>query len=131
MGVGPANGDEANGEMYGPGCYFAESVSRADCNSRPRNDGLRAMIISRVVLGSIYSTTEKSPDAGTLREKATSGGHRSICGDRRDLAGIYGGWRDFVVLEEAQSMPLFLVWYRRQEEPEHHGQHVAESSDLL
>jgi len=103
----------AHGDLYGPGCYFGESVSKADTYATPRSDGLCGLVISRVVLGNIYSTSQDSPNLSDLMRKVNSGEYQSICGDRTKLTSRFGGWREFITYDEQRSMPLFLVWYRR------------------
>merc|ERR1712039_752210 len=103
----------AHGELYGPGIYFAESVSKADTYAKPRADGLCGMIINRVLLGNIFVTTERNPSISQLMRKIHSRDYETICGDRTSIQGHFGGWKEFIVYEECQSMPLYLVWYKR------------------
>lgn len=103
----------ANGDLYGVGTYFAESPSKADTYAIPNDDNQCAMIINRVILGKIYTTMEKKPDITALSRALKAGGCHSICGDRRDIVGHFGGWREFVTDKKDQSMPLLMVLYTR------------------
>jgi len=100
-------------EPYGAGIYFAESVTRADANAPPDDTGLCCMIVSKVVLGNVLTTDAKQPDAKALLRKVNAKDFHSVCGDRRSIASPNGGWREFVIYEEKQSRPLYLVKYRR------------------
>jgi len=103
----------AHGDLYGPGCYFADTVSKADTYAKPRGDGLCGMVISRVVLGNIYTTTEETPVIKDLLRKVNSGDYHTICGDRRKINRNFGGWKEYITFDEQRSLPLFLAWYRR------------------
>lgn len=103
----------AHGDLYGPGCYFADTPCKADTYARPQGDGTCGMIISRVVLGNVFTTTAQSPDIKDLLRKINSGDYDTVCGDRRSIKGNFGGWREFITFDEQRSLPLFLVWYRR------------------
>merc|ERR1719433_564766 len=104
----------AHGELYGPGCYFADAVTKADTYSSSRSgDGLCGIVISRALLGNIYTTVEANPAINDLMRKINSGDFHTICGDRTKIQGHFGGWKEFIMYEEQRSLPLFLVWYRR------------------
>jgi len=105
----------AHGHMYGPGAYFAESSTKSDQYARPTSDGLYPMLVNRVVLGRMKTTKAEHPDADALTRECKSGQYESVCGDRMKLRdGTRAAkYREFIVYDEAQSIPEYLVWYRR------------------
>lgn len=112
---------------YGKGATFLESSTKADQYAKADERGLYPMILSRVLLGSVRNLgvsnpTDSFPDdeykQQLIRETSPEGDqYNSICGDRRrppqNSIGGYYHYREFVLYDERQSMPLYLVWYRR------------------
>lgn len=107
------NKNASHGDLYGPGNYFAESVTKADSYSTKDDDGLFSIVLNKVALGSIYMTEERNPDYKKLMRAINSKEYNSVCGDRRKIENFWGGWREFIIYEERQSMPLYLVKYKR------------------
>eukprot|EP00928_Gymnodinium_smaydae_P053812 TRINITY_DN37722_c0_g1_i1.p1 TRINITY_DN37722_c0_g1~~TRINITY_DN37722_c0_g1_i1.p1 ORF type:complete len:553 (-),score=131.15 TRINITY_DN37722_c0_g1_i1:80-1738(-) len=98
------------GTLYGRGLYFAEHCTKADEYTRPDDRGLHTILISRVTLGKAFRTAELEPDACTIEEKCMGGSYHSICGDRIACRDTF---REFVVFDEAQVYPNFVVQYKR------------------
>jgi len=98
------------GTLYGSGVYFADSCSKSDEYSQPSADGLRCLILCRVALGRVLYNDEISPDAEQLTRKCLSGEYDSVLGDREKCRGTF---KEFIIFDEAQVYPEFLVFYRR------------------
>jgi len=112
----PESGNDAShGRLYGAGAYFAESVTKADQYVEADVDGLFPLVINRVVLGRVKTVTEALPNAEKLSDGWAAGEYDSVCGDRRDLEARWAKYREFVTYNASQSMPEYLVWYRRHE----------------
>jgi len=98
------------GTLYGSGVYFADSCSKSDEYSQPSADGLRCLILCRVALGRVLYNDEISPDAEQLTRKCLSGEYDSVLGDREKCRGTF---KEFIIFDEAQVYPEFLVFYNR------------------
>jgi len=98
------------GTLYGSGVYFADSCSKSDEYSQPSADGLRCLILCRVALGCVLYNDEISPDGEQLTRKCLSGEYDSVLGDREKCRGTF---KEFIIFDEAQVYPEFLVFYRR------------------
>jgi len=107
--------DASHGRLYGAGAYFAESVTKGDQYVAADVDGLFPMVINRVVLGHVKTVAEAVPKVEKLTDSWSVGEFDSICGDRTDIEGRWAGYREFVIYDASQSMPEYLVWYRRLE----------------
>jgi len=105
--------DSSHGRLYGAGAYFAESVTKADQYVKADVDGLFPLVINRVLLGRVKTVTEALPNAERLADGWAAGEYDSICGDRTDLEARWAKYREFVTYNASQSMPEYLVWYRR------------------
>ena len=102
----------AVGTMFGPGIYLAESSSKSDEYARDENtggayDGLFAVLLCRVVLGSSYVVE----DPGNYADKCSSGEFDSVVGDREKAVGTF---REFVVFDAAAVYPEYVAFYRRE-----------------
>jgi len=89
-------------------------VTKADSYATKDDDGLFSILINKVVLGNIYMTDERNPDYKKIMRAINSKEYNSVCGDRRKIENFFGGWREFITYEERQSMPLYLVKYKRE-----------------
>jgi|Transcript_34776 hypothetical protein len=100
------------GTLYGRGVYLAESVSKSDEYSREDENGLRQILICRAALGNIHYTDEPFPNTTLLETKCTNGEEfHSVLGDREKCRGTF---REFIVFDEDQVYPEFVVWYKRE-----------------
>jgi len=104
------------GTLYGKGIYFGENSSKRDEYAQEEEDGiysgLCAMLLCRVTCGRMYYTDESSPDRDRI-SAACSGPNRthdSVLGDRAKARGTY---REFVIFDQDQAYPEYLVIYRR------------------
>lgn len=100
------------GSMFGPGSYFAEASSKGDeyasCEPSGLFRGKCAMLLCRVVCGELFRVTES--DKPAIQEAMASGRYDSVVGDREASVGTY---REFVVYDEAQIYPEYVIIYRR------------------
>lgn len=102
--------------MYGPGAYFAECSSKSDEYATDAKDGLfkglRCLLLCRVVLGEVLHLTAGGSGAHELiRTAMESAVYDSVLGDREASVGTY---REFVVYQECQVYPEYVLLYQRQ-----------------
>jgi len=105
------------GSLYGAGIYFGENSSKSDEYSSDEStgiyQGLYAMLLCRVTCGRMYYTDEVRPDH--LKIEAACRGPRplfhSVLGDRVKARGTY---REFVVFNNDQAYPEYVIIYRRE-----------------
>lgn len=104
---------DATGCMFGPGAYFAESSSKCDEYAKEDPSGLFsgkcALLLCRVVCGELFRTEES--DVSTLRTALATGEFDGVLGDRETAVGTY---REFVVYDDAQVYPEYIIIYRRE-----------------
>jgi len=104
------------GSMYGSGVYLAECSSKSDeyagDDSAGVYKGLYCLLLCRAVLGEVLNL----PVGGdavhqTIRTGVESGAFDSCLGNREASVGTY---REFVVYQEDQVYPEYLVIYKRE-----------------
>eukprot|EP00415_Alexandrium_ostenfeldii_P001009 UN1009 len=105
------------GTLYGPGIYFAECSSKSDeyASDDPSGiySGLYAMLLCRVTCGRVLYTDEVHPNVDDLvRKCATTAEFNSVLGDREKARGTY---REFIVFNNDQAYPAYVVIYKRLE----------------
>jgi hypothetical protein len=97
--------------MYGPGAYLCESSTKSDeyAKGDPGGyyDGIRALVLCRVVMGKFYYTTQRDENAG---DKVAAGEFDSTVGDRSKSANTF---REFVVYDNDSVYPEYVVLYSR------------------
>jgi hypothetical protein len=98
------------GTLYGPGTYFAESITKADEYAKGDENGVHTVLLNRVVGGRVRYTDESSPDAVGLTEDVLHGDYHCVLGDREKCRGTY---KEFVVFASDQVYPEFIVTYKR------------------
>lgn len=102
----------AHGTMLGSGIYFAECSSKSDEYATADTTGVHAgccaLLLCRVCLGEPYVTEQPEPLA--LRAAMSSGKYDSVLCDREKAVGTY---REFVVYEDSQAYPEYIVIYKR------------------
>lgn len=100
-----------HGGSYGKGVYLAESSTKAHMYSKPRGgDNLCPILVVRSALGTVHNTNLETPNPGGLESGASSGQYNSVCGDRRKLTQNYSGYREFIVYDTGQVLPMYLLW---------------------
>eukprot|EP00928_Gymnodinium_smaydae_P023461 TRINITY_DN19358_c0_g1_i2.p1 TRINITY_DN19358_c0_g1~~TRINITY_DN19358_c0_g1_i2.p1 ORF type:complete len:609 (-),score=61.42 TRINITY_DN19358_c0_g1_i2:55-1881(-) len=101
------------GSMFGPGAYFAESSSKGDEYASAEQSGLfqgkYAMLLCRVTCGQLFRITESNKPE--IQNAMRTGAYDGVLGDREAKVGTY---REFVVYDEAQIYPEYVVIYDRQ-----------------
>jgi len=98
------------GTLYGRGIYFAENASKSDEYTRPTGDNLRYMLLCRTVLGRAYYSDTKETDPRACEDACCRGRFHSVLGDRRKCRGTF---REFIVFDEEQIYPNYILVYRR------------------
>lgn len=99
------------GTLYGRGIYLAENCTKADEYSQPDPaTGLYTMLLCRATLGQLLYTAEVNPDPRNCEQACLRGAFHSVLGDRKACRGTY---REFVVFDEDQVYPNYVVRYRR------------------
>jgi len=103
----------AVGTMFGPGAYFAECCSKSDeyakCDPSGVFAGVYALLLCRVVCGEMFRITKS--DIPEIQIALRTGKYDGVLGDREMVVDTY---REFVVFEEAQVYPEYVVLYRRE-----------------
>jgi len=103
------------GTLYGRGIYLAENATKSDeYASADPDTNLRTLLVCRTTLGRVRYNNEKDPDPRACENDCHSGLYHSILGDRRDCRGTF---REFVIFDEDQVYPNFIVTYRRSMAP--------------
>eukprot|EP00746_Dinoflagellata_sp_MGD_P111392 gnl/MRDRNA2_/MRDRNA2_48201_c0_seq1.p1 gnl/MRDRNA2_/MRDRNA2_48201_c0~~gnl/MRDRNA2_/MRDRNA2_48201_c0_seq1.p1 ORF type:complete len:412 (-),score=105.41 gnl/MRDRNA2_/MRDRNA2_48201_c0_seq1:211-1446(-) len=105
----------ATGSMFGHGVYLAECSSKSDEYAKDDSDGiykgLYCLLLCRVTLGEMLTMTAGGDAVhGVVKAAMDSGAYESILGDREASVGTY---REFVVCNEKQVYPEFVVLYQR------------------
>ena len=100
----------ATGTLYGRGLYLAESITKADEYTEENSDGLRTILICRVVGGKVKYSDDVDPDPEALMNEVLYGPYDSVLGDREKCRGTY---KEFVIYDADQVYPAYVVKYRR------------------
>ncbi|CAE6933372.1 tank-1 [Symbiodinium sp. CCMP2592] len=103
----------AFGSLFGPGIYLAESCMKADEYTQADHRGYFPLLLCRAVLGNVLYCDHPSPveiSASLVAACGERGGHHSILGDREKVNGTF---REFIVFDNHQVYPEYIVWYRR------------------
>jgi len=104
------------GSLYGQGIYFGENSSKSDeyasDDSSGIYSGLYAMLLCRVTCGRILYTDDVHPNVDELMHRCTKTmEYDSVLGDREKARGTY---REFIVYQNDQAYPEYVVIYRRE-----------------
>jgi len=104
------------GTLYGPGIYLGENSSKSDeyasDDATGIYKGLYAMLLCRAACGRIQYTDAVVPDVPLLIRRCTADGEfDSVLGDREKARGTY---REFVVYNNSQVYPEYVMIYRRE-----------------
>eukprot|EP00928_Gymnodinium_smaydae_P045436 TRINITY_DN30287_c0_g1_i1.p1 TRINITY_DN30287_c0_g1~~TRINITY_DN30287_c0_g1_i1.p1 ORF type:complete len:684 (-),score=101.59 TRINITY_DN30287_c0_g1_i1:194-2155(-) len=98
------------GTLYGRGIYLAEACTKSD-EYTVEEGGERFLLLCRTVLGRVHYTDEVRPDTEKLEQACLSGTYHSVLGDREKSRGTY---REFMVYDDDQVYPAYMIAYRRQ-----------------
>jgi len=99
------------GTLYGRGVYMAENATKSDEYTRERpGDQLRYLLLCRTLLGRAYYSDTKETDPRQCEEACLRGKFHSVLGDRRKCRGTF---REFVVFDEDQVYPNYILAYKR------------------
>jgi len=98
------------GTLYGRGIYLAEACSKSDEYTQ-ESDGERYLLLCRSTLGRINYNDDSRPDVTELEDSCLKGRHHCVLGDREKIRGTY---REFIVFDDDQVYPEYIVKYRRQ-----------------
>jgi len=102
-----------SGCLYGRGLYFAESCMKADEYAKTDHRGYSPLLLCRVILGRIYYCDLEDPWTEKRRLEnlcKTGGEYHCVLGDREKVRGTF---REFVIYDNAQVYPEYIVWYSR------------------
>merc|ERR1719379_747553 len=95
---------KTTGKLYGDGCYFAESITKADEYAEVEADGLATVMLCRALGGRVRVVADDTPDPQALWKDVLYGDFDSVIGDRRNVRGTY---REFVIYDIDQIYPEF------------------------
>eukprot|EP00928_Gymnodinium_smaydae_P063480 TRINITY_DN4703_c0_g2_i1.p1 TRINITY_DN4703_c0_g2~~TRINITY_DN4703_c0_g2_i1.p1 ORF type:complete len:2551 (-),score=465.08 TRINITY_DN4703_c0_g2_i1:84-6608(-) len=105
----------AYGALFGAGIYFAESSMKSDEYTKADTRDWRPFILCRVVLGNIMycDARDPVPIRKELEAACRPGGpgFHSVLGDREKVRKTF---REFVVYDNHQVYPEYIVWYKRE-----------------
>lgn len=90
--------------------YFAEACSKSDEYTEQDHRGWRPLLLCRVICGRINYTDEVHPDVNQLVQSCTTGNYHCVLGDREKCRGTF---REFIVYDNTQAYPEYIVWYKR------------------
>jgi len=100
--------------LFGAGCYFAECSSKSDEYVKDEDEsiyqGLFATLLCRVIMGRVLYDANRFPDKHSLVAQVQRGDYHSVIGDREKVRGTY---REFIVYDNLQAYPEYVVIYRR------------------
>jgi len=98
------------GTLYGRGIYLAENGTKSDEYTTPMADGVRHLLVCRVVLGKVYYTDTKETDPRACEHACLRGKFNSVLGDRKKCRGTF---REFIVFDEEQVYTNYILTYKR------------------
>eukprot|EP00929_Paragymnodinium_shiwhaense_P075621 TRINITY_DN38683_c0_g1_i1.p1 TRINITY_DN38683_c0_g1~~TRINITY_DN38683_c0_g1_i1.p1 ORF type:complete len:1018 (-),score=198.07 TRINITY_DN38683_c0_g1_i1:22-3075(-) len=103
------------GTMFGKGSYFAENASKSDLYSKPDHNGVRSMLLAKVLIGNTQVATSGRSDLCRPEvDPCTTAGdglYDSVMGERRDLGGSVD-FREFITFHQNRAVPVALIKYR-------------------
>mmetsp|Transcript_98765 Transcript_98765/g.258018 ORF Transcript_98765/g.258018 Transcript_98765/m.258018 type:complete len:96 (-) Transcript_98765:4-291(-) len=89
---------------------------KADEYTRSDSRGFSPMLLCRVVLGRIHYCEDRNPSGRQLEGKCAGGvgggGYHAVLGDREKVNSTF---REFIIFDNCQVYPEFLIWYSRVE----------------
>lgn len=101
------------GMMFGPGAYLAECCSKSDEYAKSDTSGVfsgvYALLLCRAACGELFRVTKS--DIPAISKALGTKKYDSVLGDREAEVKTY---REFVVFNEAQIYPEYVVLYKRE-----------------
>ena len=98
----------ANGWMFGPGIYFADSASKSMHYS---SGGVKALLVADVALGAVYVADDQMPEL-----KSPPTGHDSVMGQGSHTRSMHWGGKlrhnEYIVYRESQQRLSHLIVWR-------------------
>jgi len=101
----------STGTLYGRGCYFSESITKADEYAKANEQGERALLLCRALGGRVRYTSELEPDPEELTESCIEGPYDCIMGDREKCRDTF---REFVFYDTENVYAEYVIYYKRQ-----------------
>jgi hypothetical protein len=98
------------GTLYGRGVYLAENGTKSDEYTHPASNGLRYLLLCRVLLGRVLYSDTRETNPRDCEEACLKGKYHSVLGDRKKCRGTF---REFVVFDEEQVYANYIIAYRR------------------
>lgn len=100
------------GTMFGAGAYMAEASSKSDEYATEDPSGLFAgkfaLLLCRTLLGNMFYITESN--IPRIEDALATGKFQTVLGDCEAAVDTY---REFVVFDEAQIYPEYVIIYTR------------------
>jgi hypothetical protein len=100
----------STGTLYGRGCYFAESVTKADEYAKANSNGERALLLCRALGGRVKYTDQAEPDPEELVDSCIEGPYDCILGDREKCKNTF---REFIFYDTENVYAEYVIHYRR------------------
>eukprot|EP00930_Biecheleria_cincta_P070534 TRINITY_DN58172_c0_g1_i1.p1 TRINITY_DN58172_c0_g1~~TRINITY_DN58172_c0_g1_i1.p1 ORF type:complete len:454 (+),score=67.27 TRINITY_DN58172_c0_g1_i1:31-1362(+) len=100
------------GTLYGRGIYLAENSTKSDEYTRPTPSGERHLLLCRAVLGRVFYLDTKDADPRACEAACLEADYHSVLGDRKKARGTF---REFIVFDEDQVYPNYILTYRRKD----------------
>jgi len=106
------------GPLYGRGIYLAEKITKADEYAEPAPsgdefEGLFAVLVVRCVGGRVNVSRTNAVDKEKLQEAIFHGDYNSVFGERTKITPHPKPYNEFVVYDQNQLYPEFLLLYER------------------
>jgi len=109
----------AAGPLYGRGVYLAEKITKADeyADPAPASDefaGFSCVLVVRCVGGRVNVVRTNEVDQDDLMDAVFHGPYNSVFGERTKITPHPKPYNEFVVYDQNQLYPEFLLIYERQ-----------------
>jgi len=88
-------------------CFKSDEYTEADVGDR---EGWRPIVLCRVLTGRHHYTADVKPNVEEITQVISSGECDSVLGDREKCRGTF---REFIIFDDSQVYPEWLIWYRR------------------
>jgi len=98
------------GTLYGRGIYMAENCTKSDEYTMADKTGLRTLVVCRATLGRTYYLDAEETNPRDCEDACLRGRFHSVLGDRKKCKGTF---REFIVFNDEQVYPNYILTYRR------------------